>query len=96
MDELTYKQMDEWAVTTSNWNIFVNSDMLMVIYVKFHHERTSASQKSNLTKTFNPSWTDLQTNRPKTYMALIIRMPGPNKFFEFSSQQLQNYEYYAT
>ena len=38
--------------------------MLIVICVKFHHDRTSASLKSNLTKNFNlrMEWTNRQTN----------------------------------
>ena len=38
--------------------------MLIVICVKFHHDRTSASLKTNLTKNFNlrMEWTNRQTD----------------------------------
>ena len=47
--------------------------------MKFHHERTSASLKSNLTKIFNLSGTELRTNRPETFMPLKFHMPGHKK-----------------
>ena len=51
---------------------FISSnDMLIVICVKFHHDKTSASLKPTLTKNLNLSGTERRTdshpNRPKTY-----------------------------
>ena len=56
------KQTDEWRVATSNRHKCLNSDMLMVIYVKFYYDRTQASLKTSLTKHFNMNGMDEQTD----------------------------------
>ena len=60
----TNERTDERTVIASNQCIFLNIDIhvLMVICVKFHHDRTSASLKSNLTKHSNLNGMDEQTD----------------------------------
>ena len=43
IDEQTNGRTYRQRVVTSNLHIFLNNDMLIVICVKFHHDRTSAS-----------------------------------------------------
>ena len=63
MEEQTNEWIDERTSRSQPQTFFLNSDMLLVICVKFHHHRTSASQKSNLTKNFNLSGMDEQTDK---------------------------------
>ena len=51
----TDRQTDKQIARTPIRHEFLNNDMLMVIRVKFHQERTLASLKTNLTKNFNLS-----------------------------------------
>ena len=53
-DEQTYKQTDEQMVKAPIRHEFLNNDMQIVIYVKFHYEGTLRALKTNLIKKLLP------------------------------------------
>ena len=65
---------------------FWNNNMIMLLCVKFHEDRTSTSLKTTLTK--NLSKTDERTNRLENYMPLILHMPGHKKQIVFQYWQV--------
>ena len=57
-DEWTDERTDEWTVATPIKHRFLNTDMLIILCVKFHYDQTSISLKTTLTKNLILSGTD--------------------------------------